>query len=101
MTGVFHRQEFPAKRYRSETSLISPLALRKNHFFHSFPRFGPGRARGGTSILSLRELCRYVAAQSLDGEGEPCTTWGAGQCPEPHMVQGLGVEERESIGGKG
>ena len=27
----------------------------------------------------------------LEGEGEPCTTWGAGQCPEPHMVQGEGM----------
>jgi len=26
------------------------------------------------------------------GEGEPCTTWGAGQCPEPYMVQGVGVK---------
>ena len=26
------------------------------------------------------------------GEGEPCTTWGAGQCPGPYMVQGVGVK---------
>ena len=26
------------------------------------------------------------------GEGEPCTTWGAGQCPGSYMVQGVGVE---------
>jgi len=30
------------------------------------------------------------------GEGEPCTTLGAGQSPEPHMVQGVGV--RKNLG---
>jgi len=25
------------------------------------------------------------------GKGEPCTTWSAGRCPEPNMVQGVGV----------
>ena len=28
----------------------------------------------------------------MTGEGEPCTTWGAGQCPGPYMVQGVGVK---------
>jgi len=27
----------------------------------------------------------------LQGEGKPCTTWGAGQSPESNMVQGVGV----------
>jgi hypothetical protein len=30
------------------------------------------------------------------GEDEPCTTWGAGQSPEPYMVQGVGVDKKWS-----
>jgi len=29
----------------------------------------------------------------LMGEGKPCTTLGAGQSPEPQMVQGVGVKK--------
>jgi nicotinamide-nucleotide amidase len=32
-----------------------------------------------------------------EGRGEPCTTWGAGQCPEPHMVQGRVKMERNFL----
>lgn len=32
----------------------------------------------------------------LDGGGEPCTTSGAGRSPEPHMVQGVGVDGQET-----
>jgi hypothetical protein len=37
MIQVFDRQQFSIKRYRSKTFPISPLALRENQFFHTFP----------------------------------------------------------------
>jgi hypothetical protein len=32
-----------------------------------------------------------------EGEGKPCTSWGAGQWPEPNMVLGVGVGLKMSI----
>ncbi len=33
----------------------------------------------------------HPTAPPLQRAGKPCTTRGAGQCPEPYMVQGVGV----------
>src|SRR4030042_6642468 len=52
-----------------------------------------------SKTFSPDRLFRLVCARFLllrhsltTGEGEPCTTLGAGQCPKPCMVQGVGVD---------
>ena len=75
--------------------MVSLILLRQ--IPHPPPRieYGAGSdlplARGAKRLRSAKGE-EHSEFPPLQGEGQPCTTWGSGQSPEPNMVQGVGFD---------